>query len=251
MTRAVTDYLRPDWPAPKNVCAVATTRSGGFSKGAYAGMNLAMHVGDDPQDVQRNRQQLVRLLGLPREPVWLEQVHGTAVCRLYGDSAPGAVPPQADAAWTSEVGIVCCVMTADCLPILLCDPAGTRVGVVHAGWRGLAGGVIEAALAALGSGKLIAWLGPAISQAAYEVGPEVRAACVARYPEAHAAFAMNASGRWQADLYTIARGALAQSGIDRVFGGDFCTRRDARRFFSHRRESPCGRMASLIWLKSG
>ncbi|HMB72401.1 MAG TPA: peptidoglycan editing factor PgeF, partial [Gammaproteobacteria bacterium] len=166
------------------------------------------------------------------------------------DAAPrhNAAAPRADAAWTTQPGVVCCVMTADCLPVVLCDAAGTRVGIAHAGWRGLAAGVIEATIAAMGSADLIAWLGPAISQAAYEVGAEVREACISADAGAVGSFSANARGRWQADLYALARRRLTRAGISRIFGGDFCTFADARRFFSHRREAPCGRMATMIWL---
>jgi YfiH family protein len=217
-------------------------------------MNLALHVGDDTAAVLRNREHLRSLFGLPDEPVWLEQVHGTSVVKPDRRPVRRGRPPRADAAWTDRAGVVCCVMTADCLPVLLCDTAGTRVGIAHAGWRGLAGGVIEATAAAMlaepGATSLMAWLGPAISPAAYEVGPEVRAAFVESEPTAAGAFQPNAHGRWQADLYALAGAALERAGVTRIFGGGFCTQRDARRFFSHRREAPCGRMASLIWLKS-
>jgi len=247
------EVVVPDWPAPANVRAMTTTRSGGVSKGSWKSMNVAGHVGDDPAAVHQNRRRLRAAHELPGEPVWLEQVHGADVLTLTPDLQHAAAPPRADGAWTDSKGVVCCVMTADCLPVLLCDTAGTRVGIAHAGWRGLAGGVIDATVAALraatGPTQLIAWLGPAISHAAYEVGAEVRAACVAHDPATASAFEANEHGRWQADLYAIARMQLARSGVAEVFGGGYCTKRDARRFFSHRREAPCGRMASLIWLK--
>ncbi len=247
----MTDHVQPDWPAPANVRALTTTRAGGSSQAGWKSLNLALHVGDDAQRVQQNRRSLSEAFALPAEPVWLEQVHGTTVVSLGADRP--AVPPQADGAWTATAGIVCCVMTADCLPVMLCDAAGTRVGIAHAGWRGLADGVIDATVAAMGVGSadsLLAWLGPAISQPAYEVGHEVRAAFIAQDPSTEAAFEANANGRWQADLYAIARMTLSRLGVTVVYGGDFCTHRDARRFFSHRREAPCGRMASLIWLDS-
>ena len=239
-------HIVPDWPAPQRVRALSSTRLGGCSEGRYASLNLGAHVGDRPQAVTGNRRRLVAEAALPDEPVWLEQVHGTAVIRLTGALQS---QPVADAAWTTQPGIVCCVMTADCLPILLCDAAGTRVGVAHAGWRGLAAGVIEATAAAMGGADLLAWLGPAISQAAYEVGEDVRTACIERDADAGQAFAANARGRWQADLGALARRRLARAGVGRVFGGEHCTYTDAERFFSHRREAPCGRMATLIWLE--
>jgi YfiH family protein len=248
----LTEHIQPDWPAPSNVRALTTTRDGGSSQGAWKSLNLALHVGDDAQRVQQNRRSLTEAFALPAEPVWLEQVHGTTVITLGSSDRP-VDPPQADGACTASAEVVCCVMTADCLPVLLCDKAGTRVGIAHAGWRGLAGGVIEATVAAMGvnsADALLAWLGPAISQPAYEVGPEVRAAFIEQDPALDAAFAANANGRWQADLYALARAALGRLGVTAVYGGEFCTHRDARRFFSHRREAPCGRMASLIWLES-
>lgn len=232
----------PDWPAPPNVRAWVTERG---SSARYGTMNLALHVGDDAAGVAANRTRLRAALELPSEPRWLEQVHGVRVLDL--DRAPGT---QADGAVTSRPGVVCAVMTADCLPVLLCDRDGTRVGVAHAGWRGLLNGVLPAAVAALGGdpGRLIAWLGPAIGQAAYEVGTEVRDAFVAGNPAASPRFSPNSRGRWQADLYGLARDSLAAAGVPSVHGGGFCTYTDAARFFSHRREAPCGRMAALVWL---
>jgi len=244
----LTPGIQPDWPAPPRVRALTTTRAGGLSTGPWASLNLGLHVGDDPETVRANRRRLVTVAGLPSEPVWLEQVHGTDVVQLCPGDVGRRTPQRADAAWTSDADVVCCVMTADCLPVLLCDATGSRVAVAHAGWRGLAGGVIAATVDAMGGGELVAWLGPAISQPAYEVGAEVRAACVARDPEAVEAFEANAAGRWQADLYQLARLELRRAGVVSIHGGDFCTRSDASRFFSHRREAPCGRMATLIWL---
>jgi YfiH family protein len=237
--------LTPAWPAPPNVRACVTERG---SAARYGTLNLAQHVGDDANAVAANRAALSAALGLRSEPRWLEQVHGTRVVDLDRDDEV-----QADAAVTGEPGVVCAVMTADCLPVLLCDRGGTRVGVAHAGWRGLLNGVLPAAVAALRRqpDDLIAWLGPAIGQAAYEVGVEVRDAFVARSPAAAARVLPNARGRWQADLYGLARDALAVAGVDSVHGGGFCTYTQAERFFSHRREAPCGRMATLIWLESG
>ncbi len=232
----------PDWPAPPNVRTWVTERG---SAARYGALNLATHVGDDPTAVAANRQRLRGALGLPAEPSWLEQVHGSRVADLDREDAG-----KADGAVTTRVGKVCTVMTADCLPVLLCDRAGTRVGVAHAGWRGLLDGVLQAAVAALRvePARLIAWLGPAIGPGAYEVGPEVRAAFAARSPGAERRFAPNPRSRWQADLYGLARDALSASGVEAVHGGGYCTFTEAERFFSHRREAPCGRMAALIWL---
>lgn len=235
----------PLWPAPPQVRAWVTERGG---PARYGTLNLATHVGDDPGAVASNRSRLRAALNLPAEPAWLEQVHGTRVVDL--DREPAG---RADAAVTTRAGTVCTVMTADCLPVLLCDRAGTRVGVAHAGWRGLLDGVLPAAVTALRAPPpdVLAWLGPAIGQAAYEVGAEVRDAFVARHAAADRRFARNARGRWQADLYGLARDALAAAGVAAVHGGGFCTFTETGRFFSHRREAPCGRMATLIWLDAG
>jgi purine-nucleoside/S-methyl-5'-thioadenosine phosphorylase / adenosine deaminase len=233
----------PDWPAPAGVRAFVTERGAGG--GRFGGLNLASHVGDEPAHVAANRAALTRALQLPSTPVWLAQVHGARVLDL--DAEPAA---EADGAVTRRPGVVCTVMMADCLPVLFCDRAGTRVGIAHAGWRGLSAGVLPAAVAALGTapGELLAWLGPAIGPAAYEVGIEVRDAFLAAAPEAAASFTRNARGRFQADLYGLARASLAGAGVRAVHGGGFCTFSEAERFFSHRREAPCGRMAALIWL---
>lgn len=237
------DWIRPDWPAPPNVRALITTRSGGVSAGPYASLNLAEHVGDDSASVARNRVLLAR--HLPAEPRWLEQVHGTRIVRA--DALEGGV--QADGAVAFRPNVVCAVLTADCLPVLLCDSAGTAIGIVHAGWRGLLRGVIETAVAQLGErADLLAYLGPAIGPLAFEVGDEVRAAFVGRSPAAAPAFAPHGAGKWLADLYALARQRLAGAGVTHVFGGGFCTFREAERFYSYRRERVTGRMASLIWL---
>lgn len=235
----------PDWPAPEHVRAFVTCRTGGVSTGAYASLNLGTHVGDDPDAVAENRRRVAERLGLPSEPRWLEQVHGTTILDLDRDG-----PAPADGAVTGRPGVVCVVVTADCLPVLLTNRHGTRVGVAHAGWRGLAAGVVENAVRALGSppSEILAWLGPAIGPGAFEVGDEVRAAFAAAGFETADAFVRNARGRWQADLYTLARQSLARSGVTAVYGGGACTYTDAERFFSHRREAPCGRMASLVWI---
>jgi YfiH family protein len=235
----------PDWPAPKGVRSWVTVRSGGVSTGSYASLNLATHVGDSPHDVAENRALLMAGIDLPSEPVWLEQVHGATVLDLDVDR----VTP-ADAAVASRPGIVCAVLTADCLPVLFCDRGGGRVGVAHAGWRGLLNGVLPATVGAFGvpPRAIVAWLGPAIGPAAYEVGADVRDAYLAQDSAAERFFASNARGRWQADLYGLARHSLYTCGVSAVAGGGFCTLAESERFFSHRREAPCGRMATLIWL---
>ena len=239
------DCIRPDWPAPPVVQACSTTRVGGVSVGAWRGLNLAGHVDDDPAAVRENRRRLVAQLGLPGEPPWLEQVHGVAV------RTPRAAAGCADACLEDRPGRVCAVLTADCLPVLLCNAAGTRVAAAHAGWRGLLAGILEHTIAAFAdpADQLLAWLGPAIGPAAFEVGDEVRAAFVTEDPASAAHFAAGRPGHWLADLYGLARQRLARSGVARVSGGGLCTFSDAERFFSYRRDGVTGRMASLIWLQ--
>ncbi len=240
------DWIVPDWRAPAAVRALVTTRHGGVSEGVYSSLNLGLHVGDDPERVAHNRA-IVRAK-LPAEPLWLEQVHGTTV--VAADEAAGAVP-RADAAVARAPGVVCAVMTADCLPILLCDRAGTVVAAAHAGWRGLAAGVVEATVARMGvpASALMAWLGPAIGPRAFEVGAEVREAFVAIDRAASEAFVPAAKAeKWLADLDRLARLRLARLGVTAVSGGGACTFEDADRFFSYRRDGATGRSASLIWL---
>ncbi len=244
--------LTPRWPAPPRVRACVTLRQGGVSEGAYASLNLGAHVGDEPARVAANRRRLQDALALPSGPRWLEQVHGTRIVDLDRAAEQGATAENgaADGAVTAEAGVVAVVMTADCLPVLFCDRQGRRVGVAHAGWRGLAAGVLQAAIEALAvpPADLHAWLGPAIGAQAYEVGDEVRAAFGDEDREA--AFSANPRGRWQADLYTLARRVLTRSGVTSLHGGGFCTFGDTR-FYSHRRQAPCGRFATLIWMEDG
>lgn len=239
-------WIVPDWPAPARVCAFVTTRAGGVSEGEYAALNLGASGGDDPERVAHNRA-IVRSL-LPAAPRWMRQVHGTEVARL--DALPRTVVPEADAAVTRTRGTVAVVLTADCMPVFLCDDEGEAVGIAHAGWRGMAAGVLENALAALDvePRRAMAWLGPAIGPEAFEVGPEVRAAFLAGDPGTQAAFRAHAHGKFMADLYTLARRRLERAGLTRIFGGGFCTHRDARRFFSYRREKRSGRMGAFIWI---
>lgn len=249
MARSSLDLIRPDWPAPPAVHAVATTRTGGSSRGAYASLNLGDHVSDGRAAVLSNRARLRAELELPGEPLWLQQVHGIEVVNV----ATAGSRPTADAAYADSPGLVCAVLTADCLPVLLCDRAGTRVAAVHAGWRGLAAGVLEASVAALvasgvAAGDLLAWLGPAIGPQAYEVGAEVRNAFLAADPEADAAFRSGRPGHWLLDLYAAARARLARAGVTAVWGGNCCTFSDPQHFYSHRRDARTGRQASLIWL---
>lgn len=240
--------IAADWPAPPNVRAFSTTRRGGMSHIPYDSMNLAHHVGDQPRRVDGNRAMLATELGLPSAPVWLDQQHSRGVARI--DAVNDGEPIRADAAVTLVPGRVCAVMTADCLPILICDTDGTRVAAVHAGWRGLASGIIDAAVAHLEpyGRTLLAWLGPGISAAAYEVDATVRTRLLAACPEAASAFEETRPGHWNADLATVARHQLERAGVHECYGGDVCTYKDRARFFSHRRDGVCGRMASLIWL---
>lgn len=239
--------IEPDWPAPAPVRAFCTTRSGGSSSGPFAGLNLADHVGDEPSRVASNRALLRDHLKLPAEPQWLRQVHGCTAVDL--SAASGSC--EADAAVSVRPGEVCTVLTADCLPLLLCDLAGTRVAAVHAGWRGLAEGVIEAAVARLGPrpNDILCWLGPAIGPDAFEVGPEVRERFLEQGGEStDAAFLPSRSGKWLADLYALARERLNGCGIDSIWGGGLCTYSSPEQFFSYRRDGVTGRMASLIWI---
>jgi len=240
------DWMTPDWPAPPNVKAAATLRTGGVSEGAFSSLNLGSHVGDDPVAVTENRRLLRAALELPVEPTWLNQVHGIEVV----EAGPTTRLPSADASVARQTGAVCVVMTADCLPVLFCDRAGTRVGAAHAGWRGLAGGVLGATIKALDvpPSQLMAWLGPAIEQDAFEVGDEVHEAFLKLAADNAAAFRTNARARWQADLYQLARNELARLGVTAVYGGGFNCFADSERFFSYRRDSRTGRMGSLVWL---
>ena len=239
-------WLVPDWPAPDRVRAFVTTRAGGVSVGEYESMNLGASSGDAPDHVARNRA-IVREL-LPAEPQWLAQVHGNAVARI--DEPGPEVAPQADAAIARTPGRVCTVLTADCLPLFLCDDSGERVAVAHAGWRGMAAGVIENAVQAMDapSRSLLAWMGPAIGPEAFEVGPEVRDAFVAADANAASAFRAHREGKFLADLYALARQRLARAGVTRVHGGGFCTLRERDRFFSYRRAKKSGRMGAFIWI---
>ena len=239
-------WIVADWPAPDGIVAGTTTRSGGVSDGVFASLNLGDHVGDDPVRVAENRRRFVAGCGLPEEPDWLTQVHGTAV-RVPGSTAPA----EADAAIACEPGATVAVLTADCLPILLCARDGGEIAAVHAGWRGLAAGIVDATLANMDTapGQLLAWFGPAISQPAFEVGDEVRAAFIARDGGAEGCFVGNARGRWQADLYALARRQLEAAGVGAIHGGELCTVADGERFFSYRRDGQCGRMATFIHRK--
>ena len=241
------ELLQPNWPAPARVRSAVTTRAGGVSPEPYDSLNLGVHVGDQFDRVLQNRERLRAALQLPDEPVWLKQVHGTVVAQL--PAAPDTV--EADACCATTAGSVCAILTADCLPVLFCDDAGTVVGAAHAGWRGLLAGVLENTVKAMNrpSQQLMAWMGPAIGPRAFEVGAEVREAFISHDPLAAAAFLPAAPGKYMADIYMLARQRLQANGVVRIYGGEHCTVSDAKRFYSYRRDGVTGRMASLIWLQ--
>jgi YfiH family protein len=237
-------FIYPKWGAPSNVCAIQTTRVGGVSAHPYDSLNLGGHVSDYPSQVAQNRQLLAAFL--PTEPVWMNQVHGIRVL----DAAKSKCIESADAAFTTQKNVVCVTMTADCLPILLCNQKGTMVAAIHAGWRSLCDGVIEATVKSMSETgeQLMAWLGPAIGPDAFAVGEEVRAQFIEKDQQAACAFKLQGN-RYFCDLYQLARQRLNHVGVMQVDGGDFCTYTDASRFFSYRRDGVTGRMATLIWLK--
>jgi copper oxidase (laccase) domain-containing protein len=267
------EWLVPQWPAPAHVKALCTTRAGGVSVPPYGSLNLGTHVGDALQCVQRNRATLQQLIGA--RPVFMDQVHGTQMLALQAHTPDGL---SADGASTTQAGLACTVMVADCLPILLCDRAGQRVAAVHAGWRGLLGqettagaaqpgtgyhGVVEAIFkhfvpvapvnSAQSAPEIIAWLGPCIGPQAFEVGAEVRAAFVAAQPQAASCFAPLPHNKWLADLPALARQRLHALGVFGIYGNDgsdaWCTVGNPQRFFSHRRDGVSGRQAACIWLE--
>jgi YfiH family protein len=239
------NWIEANWPAPVGVQAGTTLRHPGHSGKCYASLNLGAHVGDAPDAVADNRQRFRQLCALPSEPLWIHQVHGATIVV----DPPADSYPEADAVVSRQAGSVCAVLTADCLPALFVSADGREVAAAHAGWRGLLQGVLEATVDAMTSpaGDVLAWLGPAISQPAFEVGGEVREQFVALDPTATRHFAANNEGRWQADLYGLARQQLARAGVVQVYGGSYCTCRDANSFFSFRRDGQCGRMASFVF----
>lgn len=238
-------WLTPDWSMPAFVRGFVSTRKGQWSQPPYDGFNTANHVGDDPDSVQQCRNVLKRLFGWKTQAQWLKQVHSATVVDAQDDN----VEREADAVITSIPGRICTLHTADCLPVFFAAKSGATVALVHAGWRGLADGILESTLKCfpLPSNDIAVWLGPAISQAAFEVGPEVREAFVAHDPDATQAFLKNERGRWQADLYALARMRLQSAGVQTISGGEYCTYQDTR-FFSYRRQPVTGRMVSLLWI---
>ncbi|VAX05381.1 FIG00003370: Multicopper polyphenol oxidase [hydrothermal vent metagenome] len=243
----VCSWIEPDWPAPPGVRAYSTTRLGGYSQPPFDGFNLGDHVGDDQDAVARNRVLLSSSLELPSEPKWLTQVHGV-------DVIEAGITPQsweADAMFARNPGLVCAVLTADCLPLLLCNRSGDWVAAVHAGWRGLADGIIEATLdrLAVPENEIIAWMGPAIGPACFEVGTKVRDSFLHHDPATEIAFTGNGPGRWLADIYQLAKQRLRAHGVTSVWGGEYCTVTDRERFYSYRRDGRTGRMATLVWIE--
>lgn len=240
--------ILPNWDAPAMVRGFCTTRTGGVSVAPYASLNVGEHVADDPVAVAMNRARVRAYC--PTEPVWLQQVHGTAV--HVATDALYSAPPIADASVTRVPQVVCAIMTADCLPVLFCNRAGTVVAAAHAGWRGLLNGVLAQTVAVLGvpAQEVMAWLGPAIGIHAFEVGAEVRTAFVQKNPQCVLAFTENPAraGHYFADLYLLARQFLADIGVQSVSGGEYCTYTDAKQFFSYRREGITGRMVSTVWI---
>lgn len=242
-------FLKANWPAPRNIHALTTQKMGGVSQNGFAFFNLADHVGDDPDNVKRNREMLKTELALINEPIWLQQTHSTiAVAAL-----PANRECEADASFTDQTNQICAVLTADCLPILVCNQAGTEVAAIHAGWRGLCHGVMEATLQQLASApeELLVWLGPAISAAHYEVGNEVREQFLAADSSASAGFRPSVNQRWLADLFALARMRLEKLGVppSAIYGGDYCSYSNKDLFYSYRRDgAKTGRMASLIWI---
>jgi polyphenol oxidase len=257
MSGADLQVITPDWPAPPGVRSAFTLRTGGVSVAPYDSLNVGAGIGDSPEAIAENRRRVREKLGLPSEPVWLEQVHGTHVVELGSTAAlswtaatnAGGHGAAGDASVARGAGYVCAIRVADCMPVLFAARDGSAVAAAHAGWRGLVGGVLEATVRRLGLpvSQLIAWMGPAIGPAHFEVGDEVRTAFTATDLDAASAFVANARGRWQCDLYALARRRLTAIGISGIYGGGWCTFAEAERFFSYRRSGQCGRMAALIW----
>jgi len=240
----MTHWITANWPAPANIHGVTTLRAGGVSLGQFSSLNPADHVQDNLQHVLANRQRIRKILDLPAEPVWLSQTHSVqAVCAdLVTDC------PEADASYSVKKNIVCCVLTADCLPVLLCDRHGTMIAAIHGGWRGLLNGIIENTLHKMPAGEIIAWLGPAIGVQCFEVGDDVRSAFINKSVQFVQAFKKQNNGKYLADIYHIARILLNNAGVKEIYGGDYCTVTDINRFFSYRRDGQTGRMATLIWM---
>jgi YfiH family protein len=253
--KKIEHWLVPNWPAPANIHAATTLRTGGVSQGSYSSLNPACHVGDDADRVRQNRQIIREMLDLPAEPVWLNQIHSNRAVK----AVKTASLQQADASYADESGVVCAVMTADCLPLLLCATDGSQVAAIHAGWRGLLSGIISNTVMAMQippsppftkggiGGDLLVWLGPAIGPDCFEVGAEVRDAFLEKSAAFISAFKKQSNGKWLADIYQLARVDLAALSIVKVYGGTNCTVTEYERFYSYRRDTQTGRMATLIW----
>ena len=243
------NYLTPNWPAPTTIRAYTSLRCGGVSLEPFAGFNLAGHVGDEPQAVTENIALLQQDLSLPQLPVWLTQVHGTKV--INPADYQSTDKPEADACHTQNTAVPCCVLTADCLPLLVCNQTGTEVAAIHAGWRGLLAGIIDATIKQMQSppAELLVWLGPAIGPEAFRVNDQIRVDFIDSNPDNSSAFAHQYQGHWLCDMYKIARNNLQRLGITQIYGGDHCTFRETDKFFSYRRQQTTGRMASLIWIE--
>ncbi|WP_323754719.1 peptidoglycan editing factor PgeF [Marinobacter sp.] len=245
------DLLRPDWSVSAQVRALSTTRKGGVSQSPWQSLNLGGHVGDNSADVARNRQRLASVMGIESGQIgWLNQVHGTRAVELTSNNLNDC--PDADASFTRERGVVCAILTADCLPVMLADRSGAVVGAAHAGWRSLCGGVLENLIEAMAveQSELVAWFGPSIGPANFEVGPEVQAAFVEQQAESASAFCTQGArpGHFIADIYELARLRLTRAGVTDIHGGGLCTVGDSERFYSYRRDGQTGRMATLVWL---
>ncbi|RSD29970.1 peptidoglycan editing factor PgeF [Vibrio pectenicida] len=240
------EMIIPNWPAPARVRSFSSTRNQGFSSGTYRGLNLGGHVGDDATDVKNNRRWLVENSSMPTTPIWLNQTHSTTVTEV---AESNDVTLNADGLFTREAGLVCSVMTADCLPVLLSNASGSQIAAVHAGWRGLASGIIEQAVAKF-QGQVMAWIGPAIGATAFEVGEDVFEAFVSIDPSATNAFKrIGMSGKWLADMNMLATQRLNKVGVLDVYYSDMCTYADPERFFSYRRDGVTGRQATFIWIE--
>lgn len=249
-TQHLQNLIHPNWPVSKHIKAYSTTRLGGISKTPYDSFNLGFHTDDQLESVTHNRNLLKKILDLPAEPIWLSQVHNNHV--IQADQInPNEKHPEADASYTHQKNIICAVLTADCLPVFLCDEDATCVAAIHAGWKGLAAGVIEATIKKLGvpGEKLFAWLGPAIGPDVFEVGDEVKEQFVAHDAAALDAFKPSPNNRWLANLYLLAQQRLQHHYVTKIYGGDFCTYTDKDRFFSYRRDKVTGRMGHLIWIE--
>ncbi|MEQ1528446.1 MAG: peptidoglycan editing factor PgeF [Methylococcaceae bacterium] len=237
-------WLTPDWPAPSDIYAATTLRTGGVSLPPYQSLNPAAHVGDNIDSVISNRQRISDMLNLPTDPFWLEQIHSNQVIEVNANSMRGQI---ADAAYTKDSGVVCAVMTADCLPLLVCSPDAKAIAAIHAGWRGLLSGIISNTLSAMHCDNYLVWLGPAIGPNCFEVGPEVRDAFVQKSTDFSYAFRSQQNGKWLADIYQLAKIELTGLGVTAIYGGNFCTVTDSQCFYSYRRDQQTGRMATLIW----